>query len=190
MRSILLHSLFYIVSSYFLASGNLLFHDAEAAGDLPSQKARFEGMGSTFKAKKNNVSSANSSINTENSSSDNNETSDKNNTDDDSATYFKLHTFVVNVVDKHEEDKLLFLTLEVFCKINQAEDRWLIDDHLAPIKDTIISYVSGFNRQKIQTQKQKKELQYELTLRVAQVLKELTGKRVISGLYLTQIIIQ
>ncbi|MCU7800358.1 MAG: flagellar basal body-associated FliL family protein [gamma proteobacterium symbiont of Lucinoma myriamae] len=61
---------------------------------------------------------------------------------------------------------------------------------MAPIKDAIITHTSGLFRQQIQTQKQKKELQTHLTEKVANRLKTLTGKKVISDLYLTRIIIQ
>ena len=143
-------------------------------------------MGSTFKAKKKQAAASNSSNNTETDAAEDDELTAEN----DSVTYFKLHTFVVNVVDKHNENKLVFITLEVFCEINKADDKGLIDAHIAPIKDTIITYVSGLSRDKIQTQKQKKELQKILTQRVSAVLKELTGKKVVSELYLTRIIIQ
>lgn len=177
-RSVLFRSFIYIVSFYLVGLGDSLIPDVSAAGDFPSQKARFQGMGSTFKAKKKEAA-AKSSKKTETTTSE-----------DESATYFKLHTFVVNVVDQRYKDKLIFLTLEVFCKINQPDDKWLIDNNIAPIKDTIITYISGLSRDKIQTQKQKKQLQKDLTLRVANVLKELIGKEVISDLYLTRIIIQ
>ena len=70
------------------------------------------------------------------------------------------------------------------------DDRWLIDTHIAPIKDIIITHVSGIERQKIQTQRQKKELQQVLSNKVTAQLKKLTGKTVINDLYITRFIIQ
>ncbi len=183
MRIVLNHSIFSAVF-ILIAFGNLFIPVAQATEGLPSQKARFAGMGSTFKAKIKEPSS-DSSINVQQATSEDNES-----LDEDSSSYFQLHTFVVNVVDQRDANKLLFLTLEVFCKINEPDDKWLIDNHLAPIKDSIITYVSGIERQKIQTQKQKKAMQKELTQRVSIVLKQLTGKNVLADLYLTRIIIQ
>jgi len=190
MRSILIRSIYITASFYLIALSGTFISAVWATEGLPSQKSRFEGMGATFKAKKKAASEANSSINAEDTTSENEDVPDDNLPEDNSASYFKLHTFVVNVVDKRDEDTLLFLTLEVFCEIKQTDDRWLIDTHIAPIKDTIITYISGLNRQTIQTQKQKKALQKELTLRVSNTLKKLTGKNVVSELYLTRIIIQ
>lgn len=190
MHAILIRSIYVAVSFYLLGLSSTFISTVWATEGLASQKSRFEGMGATFKAKKKAASAADSSMSAENKTSEDDEALDENTSDDDSASYFKLHTFVVNVVDKRDEDKLLFLTLEVFCEIKQTDDRWLIDTHIAPIKDTIITYISGLNRQTIQTQKQKKALQKELTLRVSNTLKKLTGKNVVSELYLTRIIIQ
>ncbi len=169
MRFISYFSIFFFVPIFFIST-------SLATEELPSQKARFEGMGATFKAKKKDASGK---INTE--ISDNKS---------DSSTYFKVHTFVVNVIDQQKNDTLTFLTLEIYCKINESADKWLIGHHMAAIKDTIITYTSGLKRQVIQTQKQKKTLQKELTLRVAERLKNLSGKKVISDLYLTRILIQ
>ena len=85
---------------------------------------------------------------------------------------------------------MFFLTLEVFYEIINTDDKGLIETHIAPIKDAIITYTSGMFRQQMQTQKQKKGLQKELTKKVSKLLKKLTGKKVISDLYLTRIIIQ
>jgi len=187
IRFVLNYSLLFIAIFTFTLFIDAFQSDAWATGGLPSQKSRFQGMGSTLKAQKE----GSIAIPFMDSGSDEKKTDDDLTIQDDSlSTYFKLHTFVVNVVDSRYEDQLLFLTLEVFCKISDADDKWLIDNHIAPIKDAIISYTSGLNRQTIQTQKQKKALQKELTLRVSNRLKKLTGKKVISDLYLTRIIIQ
>lgn len=181
MRAII----FFITS--FLISLVIFFNTAAWATEgLPSQKARFEGMGSTFKKQKEKAASVSDVP------ADSRSQNSKNDmiSDDDSSTYFRLHTFVVNVIDERDVDKLLFLTLEIYCKISNIDEKWLVDFHLAAIKDTIISYISGLKRQNIQTQKQKKTLQQELTLRVSNTLKTLSGKEVISNLYLTRIIIQ
>ncbi|MCW8930208.1 MAG: flagellar basal body-associated FliL family protein [Gammaproteobacteria bacterium] len=170
----------------FFSFGDFIISDAVATSGLPSQQARFSGMSGTFKAKKKEAEAERLAEEAEAQK----EAEQNDNSSDDSVTYFKLHTFVVNVIDEDNVDKLLLLTLEIFCKIQDSEDRWLIENHLAPIKDTIITYVSGQNRQGIQTQKQKKTLQKELTERVSETLKKLTGKKVISALYLTRIIVQ
>ena len=198
MRSISNRSVFFrlfflpfllAMTLYDIDSGRFLIPDAHATEDLPSQKARFAGMSATFKAKKKEAEEAEKKEAEEKATKEAEE-QEKRSAGDEAVTYFKLHTFVVNVIDERDEDKLLFLTLEIFCKIKNSDDRWLINHNLAPIKDTIITYISGLNRQEIQTQKQKKTLQKELTRRVDDTLKKLTGKKVISNLYLTRIIVQ
>ncbi|MCK5649096.1 MAG: hypothetical protein KAI22_09470, partial [Gammaproteobacteria bacterium] len=123
-RCVLFRSFIFIVSFYLIGLGDSFIPEVSAAVDLPSQKSRFAGMGSAFKAKKKEAAASKSSKNTEINTTEDDELT----ADDDSATYFKLHTFVVNVVDQRYEDKLIFLTLEVFCKINQPDDKWLIDN--------------------------------------------------------------
>lgn len=193
MRSISRYSTFFRLSLFILlfhviAPAHLIFPDAFAASGMASQKERFSGMGATFKAKKKEAEEAEKKDEEERIARE--EAEQSKNASDEAVTYFKLHTFVVNVVDTRDTDKLLFLTLEIYCKIQDSEDRWLINNHLAPIKDSIITYISGLNRQEIQTQKQKKSLQKTLTERASSTLKKLTGKKVISDLYLTRIIVQ
>lgn len=180
----------FIVFFYVIGPGHSFVSDVSANEEaLPSQQSRFDGMGAIFKAKKKEAQEAAKRAEIEKAEQEAEEALNNDSTDED-VTYFKLHTFVVNVIDQRNEDKLLFLTLDIFCKISNPDDKWLVDNNIAPIKDTIITYTSGLNRQEIQTQKQKKELQKELTLRVTDILKKLTGKRVISDLYLTRIIVQ
>lgn len=176
-----------VVLLYVSATGNFIISESFAADGMASQKERFSGMSSTFKEKKK-AAEAEKKAEAERKAKE--EAEQSKNSAADTATYFKLHTFVVNVVDTRDMDRILFLTLEIFCKIQDSDDRWLINNHLAPIKDTIITYISGLNRQEIQTQKQKKSLQKELTERVSNLLQKLTGKKVISDLYLTRIIVQ
>ncbi len=169
---------------------SLIFFSCDAlavGGELPSQKARFDGMGATFKAKKKEAADKAAAAKL---AKDKQQAEEEAAASEEAETYFKLHTFVVNIIDQRMPDKLLFLTMDIFCKIKQADDRWLIDEHIAPVKDTIITYTSGLKRQQLQTQKQKKALQQELTQRVQKRLKYLTGNKVISDLYLTKFIIQ
>lgn len=156
---------------------------------LPSQTERFKGMGSTFKAKK--VQAKSNEATAENKQeNEEEEESNINKTDDKISSYFKLHTFVVNVTENHSYEKILFLTVDIYCEIKNPEDKALIDSHIAPIKDSIITYLSGINRKDIQTPRQKKALQAKLTERVSDVLLKLTGKKVINGLYVTRMIIK
>ena len=162
-----------------------LFSADSYSSGLPSQQSRFEGMGSTFKAKKQQSNSSSESELIEKQEED----SEAEGAETESS-YFKLHTFVVNVVDKRAHGRLVFLTLEVYCEIRDANERWLIDKHLGPIKDTIITHISGLNREELQTQKQKKELQAYLSEKTKLLIKRLTGKAIINDLYLTRILIQ
>lgn len=154
---------------------------------FPSQKERFKGMGSTFKAKirKSDASEAAAKAKQQKEERQRNEVNANK-----PVNYFKLHIFVVNVTDKRFSDKILLLTLDLYCEIQNLDDKSLIDTHIAPIKDSIITYLSGIDRQEIQTPKQKKSLQNDLTQRVSDVLLKLTGKKVVSGLYITRMIIK
>ncbi len=184
-RSILVCALLVVFSA-----SNFLISTAWSA-EMASQKDRFAGMGATFKEKKKEAADKQAALDAKEAAEKKAEEEQKEEQKAEALTsYFRLHTFVVNVIDEQNVDKILLLTLEVFCEIKDPDDRWLIDEHLAPIKDSIITYISGIKRQEIQTQKQKKALQKELTLRVSAVLKKLTGQDLISNLYLTRIIIQ
>ena len=186
MYRIFIHSIVFLFVCYFITPADYFISSVWSAESLPSQKSRFEGMSSTFKEKKQQRSSAKNNLETDTEGSDN----EQNSPSDDNISYFKLHTFVVNIRDKRIQNNLVTITLEIFCELKEPQDRWIIDTHLAPIKDTIITRLSGIQRETIQTQKQKKELQQELTNRVSAVLQKLTGKTVISGLYITRLIIQ
>jgi len=154
---------------------------------LPSQTERFKGMSSTFKEKVNKSKAAEAAAA---KAKQLKEEKQRNEVDAKPVNYFKLHIFVVNVTDKRFSDKILLLTLDIYCEIQNLDDKSLIDTHIAPIKDSIITYLSGIDRQEIQTPKQKKSLQNDLTQRVSDVLMKLTGKKVVSGLYITRMIIK
>ncbi|MCU7939946.1 MAG: flagellar basal body-associated FliL family protein [gamma proteobacterium symbiont of Bathyaustriella thionipta] len=181
MAVTVLRVLMFVVSIQLIGLDSFFISDAWSKDGLPSQKARFQGMGSTLKEQKKQTLF----------SSDESEITSKEEIQEEKpGTYFKLHTFVINIRDERYPGKLLFLTLEIFCEIKESDDKWIIETHIAPIKDAIITYTSGLFRQQIQTQKQKKELQEQLAKRVRDVLKTLSGKNVISDLYLTRLIIQ
>lgn len=188
MFAIFIRSIVFVFVCSMVIPADYFISSAWSGDSLPSQKSRFEGMSSTFKEKKQQSSSANNKVKSEKDESDADDQDDK--SSEANISYFKLHTFVVNIQDKRIQNKLVTITLEVFCEIKNSDDKWVIDTHIAPIKDAVITYVSGMNRENIQTQKQKKELQQQLTDRVSAVLKELTGKNVINGLYITRFIIQ
>ncbi|MDX2505179.1 MAG: flagellar basal body-associated FliL family protein [Gammaproteobacteria bacterium] len=149
--------------------------------NYPSQQERFKGMGSTFKEMKNKSKSKQEQQDEKNK---------KISVDVKPSSYFKFHTFVVNVMDSRSHEKILFLTVDIYCEINNPDDKGLINTHKAPIKDSIITHLSGINRSEIQTPKQKKQLQAKLTQRVSDILLKLTGEKVISGLYITRMIIK
>lgn len=187
MQSYVLHTVSVFLSLFFCIIIPFLSAPVHAADSLPSQQSRFEGMGSTFKAKKQQSSDSSSAGKDLNTADEENAQNDQPQMEN---SYFKLHTFVVNIIDKRADDKLFFLTLEVYCEIRDVNERDLIDEHIAPIKDTIITHVSGLKRSQIQTQKQKKELQTYLSEKSKAVIKQLTGKAIINDLYITRILIQ
>jgi len=187
MYSIFFRPLIVLFALVFFVPVDFFISSAWSEGSLPSQKERFSGMSSTFKEKKKQISAAK---NQQKSDQEQSPDEEDNKPLAANISYFKLHTFVVNIQDNRQPDKLVTLTLEIFCEINNSDDKWLIDTHIAPIKDSIITHVSGIERERIQTQKQKIDLQQELTDRVSSVLKNLTGQKVINGLYITRFIIQ
>jgi flagellar basal body-associated protein FliL len=158
------------------------------ASSLPSQQERFSGMRGTFKEKMDESGGASSGFLFKKSEPEAKQ--EEQEAVNDNSSYFRLHTFVVNILDQRYQDKIQLLTLEVYCEINDEAYRYLIDDHLPAIKDTIITHVSGLDRQQIQTQKQKKELQQILTTKVSTLIKQLTGKTIVNDLYLTRFLIQ
>lgn len=151
--------------------------------DYPTQSERFKGMGATFKKAKEN-SRKNQSTADEVKKNESEETEIES-----SGNYFKLHTFVVNVSDQSSHKKISFLTLDIYCEIRDDNDKNLINNHIAPVKDAIITYISGIDRKDIQTPKQKKALQNTLTQKVSDVLYSLTGKKSIIQLYITRMLI-
>jgi|GEM_PF-5501305 len=163
---------------------DMLISEVWASEGLPSQKARFQGMGATLKEQKKQTF-----FSSDESKDEDTAVSDKT-TIDDSSSYFKLHTFVLNIRDKRYPGQLIFLTLDIFCELKNPDDRWLIDSHMPAIKDWVITYVSGLYRQQLQSQKKKKQLQQNLTRDIQTLLLRLTGKKVITNLYLTRILIQ
>jgi len=175
-------------SAFFLVFPVVFISNAWSTEGLPSQKARFQGMGSTLKANKTNSNSLFSADESKKTVSDETDNNEKIKTK--SGTYFKLHTFVINIRDKRYPGKLFYLTLEIYYEIIEPTDKILIETNIAPIKDIIITHASGLFRQEIQTPKQKKTLQMDLTEKVKIKLNTLTGDSVISDLYLTRIIVQ
>lgn len=160
-----------------------------AWADYPTQSERFKGMGATFKKAKKN-SEKDKSTSDDVKQNENNAQDEILETEiESSGNYFKLHTFVVNVSDQSSHKKISFLTLDVYCEIRDDSDKNLINNHIAPIKDAIITHISGIDRKDIQTPKQKKALQNTLTQKVSDVLYSLTGKKSIIQLYITRMLI-
>ncbi len=148
------------------------------SADYPTQSERFKGMGATFKEAKKNEHKLRAEIE-----------EIKTEETDTAGNYFKLHTFVVNVRDKSSHKKINFLTLDIFCETKNINDKVIIEYHIAPVKDVIITYISGIERTEIQTPGQKKALQDTLTQKVSDILYRLTGKKLIIQLYITRILV-
>ena len=160
-----------------------------AWADYPTQSERFKAMGATFKKAKENSLENQSTADEVKKNETNSQTEIEETEIESSGNYFKLHTFVVNVSDQSSHKKISFLTLDIYCEIRDDNDKNLINNHIAPIKDVIITYISGIDRKDIQTPKQKKSLQNTLTQKVSDVLYSLTGKKSIIQLYITRMLI-
>lgn len=162
-----------------------IFNISTAVWSYPTQSERFKGMGTAFKeAKKTSQPSSNELKKDDNDANEVLEAKTES-----PANYFKLHTFVVNIKDQSSHKKISFITLDIYCEINNENEKVIINTHLAPVKDSIITHISGIDRQEIQTPRQKKSLQNSLTQKASDVLYRLTGKKVISQLYITRILV-
>jgi len=106
----------------------------------------------------------------------------------DDTKYYELSPpFVVNLQTKEKRMRFLQVRLQVLGSPDAIEK---VQTHNAALRDVIITGLSSQTRETINTPKKKKELQEEIQSQVEGVLKELTGKRQIEGLYFTNFVIQ
>jgi flagellar FliL protein len=96
-----------------------------------------------------------------------------------------LNSFVVNLQDKTGVGKrYLKLTMEL--EVGREEDKLLIGNHNAQLRDTILLLLSSQSLKEINTMEGKLELKQTLLSRMNQIL----GNSVIRGIYFTEFVVQ
>jgi len=106
----------------------------------------------------------------------------------DDTKYYELSPpFVVNLQTNERRMRFLQVRLQVLGSPSAITE---VQTHNAPLRDVIITSLSSQTRDSINTPKKKKALQNKVQEEVEKVLKELTGKKQIEGLYFTNFVIQ
>ncbi len=109
-------------------------------------------------------------------------------TQEDDTKYYELSPpFVVNLQTTEKRMRFLQVRLQVLGSPKAIEE---VQKHNAPLRDIIITALSAQSRESVNTPKKKKALQNKIQEEVEGVLKELTGKKQIEGLYFTNFVIQ
>jgi len=106
----------------------------------------------------------------------------------DDTKYYELSPpFVVNLQTSERRMRFLQVRLQVLGDPKAIE---AVQTHNAPLRDVIITALSSQTRESVNTPKKKKTLQEKVQADVETVLKDLTGKKQIEGLYFTNFVIQ
>ena len=106
----------------------------------------------------------------------------------DDTRYYELSPpFVVNLQTKERRMRFLQVRIQILGTPDAIAE---VQKHNAPLRDIIITRLSEQSRETVNTPKKKKALQEKIQADVEDVLKELTGKKQIEGLYFTNFVIQ
>ena len=104
---------------------------------------------------------------------------------DKASIVLPLNSFVVNLMDKQGVGKrYLKITMEL--EVNKEEDKLLIENHNAQIRDTVLLLLSSQSLKEINTMEGKLELKQNLLSRMGQIL----GDGVIRRIYFTEFVVQ
>ena len=104
---------------------------------------------------------------------------------DKASIVLPLNSFVVNLMDKRGVGKrYLKITMEL--EVNKEEDKLLIENHNAQIRDTVLLLLSSQSLKEINTMEGKLELKQNLLSRMGQIL----GDGVIRRIYFTEFVVQ
>jgi len=96
-----------------------------------------------------------------------------------------LNSFVVNLLDKQGAGKrYLKVTMQV--EVGKEEEKLLIENHNAQIRDTILLLLSSQSLREINTMEGKLELKQALLSRIGQIL----GDGVVRRVYFTEFVVQ
>ncbi len=108
---------------------------------------------------------------------------------DDTPTYYELTPqFIVNLQDTGKRVRFLQARIQVLGRGKSTIET--VKMHDAPIRDALITLLSSKKRSDINTTQKKKKLQEEAKKVVEGVMKEMTGKPQIDGLYFTNFVVQ
>ncbi len=106
----------------------------------------------------------------------------------DDTKYYELSPpFVVNLQTKERRMRFLQVRIQILGTPDAIAE---VQKHNAPLRDIIITLLSEQSRESVNTPKKKKALQEKIQEAVEDVLKDLTGKKQIEGLYFTNFVIQ
>jgi flagellar FliL protein len=96
-----------------------------------------------------------------------------------------LNSFVVNLMDKRGVGKrYLKITMEL--EVNKEEDKVLVENHNAQLRDTVLLLLSSQSLNEINTMEGKLELKQNLLSRMSQIL----GDGVVRRIYFTEFVVQ
>ena len=96
-----------------------------------------------------------------------------------------LNSFVVNLQDKTGVGKR-YLKLTMQLEVGKEDDKMLIGNHNAQIRDTVLLLLSSQSLKEINTMEGKLELKQTLLSRMNQIL----GNNVVRGIYFTEFVVQ
>lgn len=96
-----------------------------------------------------------------------------------------LNSFVVNLQDKKGVGKR-YLKITMQLEVGKEEDKLIIGNHNAQIRDTILLLLSSQTLKEINTMEGKLELKQTLLSRMNQIL----GDSVVRGIYFTEFVVQ
>ena len=106
----------------------------------------------------------------------------------DNTQYYELSPpFVVNLQTNERRMRFLQVRVQVLGSPSAITE---VQKHNAPLRDVIITSLASQTRDNINTPKKKKTLQDKIQEAAENVLKELTGKKQIEGLYFTNFVVQ
>jgi flagellar FliL protein len=96
-----------------------------------------------------------------------------------------LNSFVVNLLDTQGVGKR-YLKITMQLEVEKEEDKLLIENHNAQIRDTVLLLLSSQSLKEINTMEGKLELKQTLLARMNQIL----GDGVVRGIYFTEFVVQ
>ena len=104
---------------------------------------------------------------------------------DKASIVLPLNSFVVNLMDKQGVGKR-YLKVTMGLEINKEEDKLLIENHNAQLRDTVLLLLSSQSLKEINTMEGKLELKHEILSRMNQIL----GNDTVRKIFFTEFVVQ